>query len=72
MMVLLVAGVMNLGAMTVITAAITVERLAPSPTLVARTLGVVMITAGVVVITLELRMPRACSFFIPIGDTWPQ
>jgi predicted metal-binding membrane protein len=52
MMVLLVAGVMNLGAMTVISAAITVERLAPSPTLVARTLGVVMITAGVLEVAL--------------------
>jgi len=53
MMVLLAVGVMNLGAMIVITAAITVERLSPSPTLVARTLGVVMITGGVFVIALS-------------------
>ena len=52
MMALLVIGVMNLGAMALITIAITVERLAPSPTLVARTAGVVMITAGVLVIAL--------------------
>jgi len=50
MMALLVTGVTNLGAMAIITAAITLERLAPSPTLVARTAGVVMITAGVFVI----------------------
>lgn len=50
MMALLVTGVMNLGAMAIITAAITLERLAPSPTLVARTAGVVMITVGVFVI----------------------
>jgi predicted metal-binding membrane protein len=50
MMVLLVTGVMNLGAMTLITIAITVERLAPSPTLVARTAGVVLVMAGVFVI----------------------
>jgi predicted metal-binding membrane protein len=50
MMALLVTGVMNLGAMVLITIAITVERLAPSPTLVARTAGVVMIVAGVLVI----------------------
>jgi predicted metal-binding membrane protein len=50
MMALLVTGVMNLSAMALITIAITVERLAPSPTLVARAAGVVMIVAGVLVI----------------------
>ncbi len=45
MMVLLATGVMNLGAMAIITAAITAERLAPSPTLVAHIAGVVLITA---------------------------
>ncbi len=49
-MVLLVAGVMNLGAMALITAAITMERLAPLPTLVARAAGAVIITAGILVI----------------------
>ena len=52
-MALLVTGVMNLGAMALITLAITVERLAPSPTFVARAAGVVMITAGVLVIALD-------------------
>lgn len=52
MMALLVTGVMNLGAMALITIAITGERLAPSPTLVARTAGVVMIVAGVLVIAV--------------------
>jgi len=50
MMALLVVGVMNLSAMALITVAITVERLAPSPTLFARAAGVVMIVAGVLVI----------------------
>jgi predicted metal-binding membrane protein len=52
MMVLLATGVVNLGAMAVITAAITAERLAPAPTLVARTAGFVMIAAGVFVIAV--------------------
>lgn len=50
MTALLVTGVMNLSAMALITIAITGERLAPSPTLVARTAGVVLITAGVLVV----------------------
>jgi predicted metal-binding membrane protein len=53
MMALLVTGVMNLGAMVLITIAITVERLAPSPMLVVRTAGVVLIAAGVLVIVLS-------------------
>jgi predicted metal-binding membrane protein len=52
MMALLVTGVMNLGAMALITIAITVERLAPSPTFFARAAGVVMIMAGVLMIGL--------------------
>jgi predicted metal-binding membrane protein len=50
MMALSVTGVMNLSTMARITIAIIVERLAPSPTLVARASGVVMIVAGVLVI----------------------
>jgi predicted metal-binding membrane protein len=50
MMALLATGVMNLSAMALITIAITVERLAPSPTLVVRAAAVVMIVAGVLVI----------------------
>lgn len=50
MMALLATGVMNLGAMAIITAVITAERLAPSPNLVARIAGAVLITAGVFMI----------------------
>lgn len=50
MIALLATGVMNLGAMAIITAVITAERLAPSPTLVARIAGAVLITAGVFMI----------------------
>jgi predicted metal-binding membrane protein len=52
MMVVLATGVMNLGAMALITVAITVERLAPRPMLVARAVGAVMITVGVFLIVL--------------------
>jgi predicted metal-binding membrane protein len=47
MTILIVAGVMDLRVMAVVTAAITVERLAPDPPRVARVLGVLMIAAGV-------------------------
>jgi predicted metal-binding membrane protein len=50
MTILLVIGVMDLRAMAVVTAAITVERLAPSGEHVARTLGVVFIGAGLFLI----------------------
>ena len=46
MVVLLGIGVINLGAMAVVAAAITVERLAPKPARVARVTGVVAIAAG--------------------------
>jgi predicted metal-binding membrane protein len=45
---LIVVGVMNLAAMAVITIAITVERLLPRPALVARSIGIVLIAAGLV------------------------
>jgi len=47
MAILLVIGVMDLRAMAVVTAAITVERLAPAGELVARAVGVVVVGAGV-------------------------
>jgi len=50
MMILLVTGVMDLGAMAVVAAAITLERLAPQPHRAARATGVVVIIAGAVVI----------------------
>ena len=48
--ILLVAGVMELGAMAVVAAAITAERLAPAGERVARAIGVVVIGAGLVLI----------------------
>jgi len=47
--VLLVLGVMNLTVMLVISAAITIERLAPRPALVARATGIAVIAAGAMV-----------------------
>ena len=44
--ILLVIGVMDLRAMAVVTAAITVERLAPAGERVARAIGVVVVAAG--------------------------
>jgi predicted metal-binding membrane protein len=48
--ILLVMGIMNPGAMAVVTAAITAERLAPAGERVARAIGVVVILAGLVLI----------------------
>jgi len=48
--VLLVIGAMNLYVMMTVAVAITIERLAPRPALVARTVGVVVIAAGVFMI----------------------
>jgi predicted metal-binding membrane protein len=47
---LLVVGVMNLPAMTVVTAAITLERLAPAGERIARAIGVVILGIGVFLI----------------------
>jgi predicted metal-binding membrane protein len=44
--ILLVIGVMDLGAMAVVTAAITVERVAPAGERVARAIGAVAVGAG--------------------------
>jgi predicted metal-binding membrane protein len=49
--VLLVIGVMDLRAMAAVTAAITAERLTPSGERIARAIGVVVIGAGLLVIT---------------------
>ena len=54
MAILLVSGVMNLAAMAVLAAAITVERLVPRPERTARVAGVVMLAAGVFVIVRAL------------------
>jgi predicted metal-binding membrane protein len=49
--ILLVVGVMDLRAMAVVTAAISAERLAPAGDRVARAIGVVVIGAGLFLIT---------------------
>src|SRR4029077_6343958 len=50
MVVLLVIGVMDLRAMTVVGAAITIERLAPAGERVARAIGVVVVGAGLLLV----------------------
>jgi predicted metal-binding membrane protein len=50
MVIPLMVGVMDLGAMTVVTAAITAERLAPGGERVARVIGVVVVGAGLLLI----------------------
>jgi predicted metal-binding membrane protein len=50
MAILLVIGVMNLGAMVAVTAAITVERFAPAGERVARAIGAVVVGAGLILI----------------------
>ena len=57
MMILLVTGVMNLGVMAMVAAAITIERLAPRPLRVARTAGLIVIAAGVIAIAEALLPP---------------
>jgi len=51
MVILLAAGVMNLGAMAVVTAAITVERVAPAGEQSARAIGVIVVGAALLLIT---------------------
>ena len=50
MAILLVVGLMNLGAMAVVRAAITAERLAPDAKRAARGIGAVAIAAGVLLV----------------------
>ncbi len=54
MLILLVTGVMDLGIMAIVTAAITIERLAPRPERAARVGGVIVIVVGVLVIARAL------------------
>ena len=56
MAILLVIGVMDLRAMAVVAAAITVERLAPAGERVARAIGAVVVAAGLFLITLAARL----------------
>ena len=51
---LLIVGVMDIRAMVVVTAAITLERLAPNGERVARGIGVVIVGAGLILITRAL------------------
>jgi predicted metal-binding membrane protein len=50
MLILLVVGVMDLGAMAVVAAALTAERLAPAGVRVARAIGAIVVVAGVLLI----------------------
>lgn len=54
--ILLVMGVMDLGAMAIVTAAITAERLAPSGERAARTIGTVILGAGLLLIVNAVRL----------------
>jgi predicted metal-binding membrane protein len=54
MIILLVTGVMDLGAMAMVAAAISAERLAPSPERIARATGVIIIGAGALMIVRAL------------------
>jgi predicted metal-binding membrane protein len=58
--ILLVAGVMDLQAMTVVTAAITAERLAPAGERVARAVGAIVVGAGLFLIVREVRKAVPC------------
>ncbi len=56
MLTLFVVGVMDLRAMAAVALAITVERLAPRPRLVARAAGFVVLTVGAMVLARALRV----------------
>lgn len=56
MTALLVVGVMNLGAMALIAAALTIERVAPRPATVARVAGVMILAAGALALAQALKM----------------
>jgi hypothetical protein len=53
---LLVVGAMNLAAMAILAAAITIERIAPRPAIAARAAGTVAIVVGVVATARALRV----------------
>jgi predicted metal-binding membrane protein len=50
MAILLVIGVMDLGAMAVVAIALTIERVAPAGPRIARAMGVVAVVAGSILI----------------------
>jgi predicted metal-binding membrane protein len=56
MIILLVTGMMDLGAIAIITAVITIERLVPRPERTARVAGVVVIVAGAFILARALSM----------------
>jgi predicted metal-binding membrane protein len=56
MIILLVVGAMNLAAMAILAAAITIERIAPRPAIAARAAGAVAIVVGVVATARALRV----------------
>jgi predicted metal-binding membrane protein len=56
MAILLVTGIMNLRAMAVVAAVITIERLAPASNRVARSIGVVIIGTGLFLIARAARL----------------
>ena len=64
MAILLVIGVMDLRVMAVVTAALTVERLAPGGERVARAIGAVVVGAGLFLIALGWLGERALSLTI--------
>jgi predicted metal-binding membrane protein len=55
--ILLVVGIMDLRAMDAVTAAITLERLAPADDRVAEAIGAVMVGAGLVLIAWATGLP---------------
>jgi predicted metal-binding membrane protein len=59
--ILLVIGVMDLRAMTAVTAAITVERLAPGGERIARMIGAVTVIAGFVLALLAILTPVSAA-----------
>ena len=68
--ILIVTGIMDLRAMTVVTAAITVERVAPARERVARVIGAVVVAAGLFLIARAVwsRMTRATSSPTDMGS----
>jgi predicted metal-binding membrane protein len=52
--ILLVIGVMNVGAMALVAVAITVERLMPAAERVARIIGAITVTTGMLIVAVTL------------------
>jgi predicted metal-binding membrane protein len=78
--ILLVLGVMDLGVMAIVMAAITLERLAPGGARIARAVGAVIVIAGVFLVARELVgyyqsgpvRVLATSFAVTIAPLFPQ